>query len=75
MGKLAALLFAGLLAGCAGMPTIDEERQVASSGFIGCAPAEIAVSDHQRYTWTATCRGKVFYCTAAPSATCTERLK
>lgn len=63
------------LSGCAGMPTIDDERRTVSSGLIGCAPSEIAVSDHQRLTWTAVCKGRTFHCLAGPTAACTERLK
>lgn len=75
MRHLAALLLAATLAGCAGMPTVDEVRQEASSGQIGCPPKEIAVSEHQRLTWTATCKGRVFYCTTGAGTSCTAALR
>lgn len=41
----------------------------ATSGQIGCPPNEVTVSDHKKHfnssTWTATCRGEVFYCSSA----------
>ncbi|MCZ2496439.1 hypothetical protein GN316_06700 [Xylophilus sp. Kf1] len=67
-------LLAVLLAGCAGFPTIDQERQSVSSGFIGCAPADIAISDNAQYTWIATCKSVKFMCTAAPNASCGKAL-
>lgn len=62
------------LAGCSSFQTIEQERQIAASGLIGCEPAAIGISDNARYTWTATCRGKVFQCTVAPHAACSPRL-
>ena len=51
-----------LLAACATHP-----RQQESSGLIGCPPSEVVLSDLKSgwssVTWTATCRGKTFYCT------------
>jgi hypothetical protein len=40
---------------------------MASSGQIGCAPAQIQIRDHKkqdRYTstWTAICNNRTFYC-------------
>ena len=75
MRSLPALLLAATLAGCAGMPNADQVRQEASSGLIGCPPEEIAISDHQRLTWTATCRGRVFYCTAGDGTSCKEQIR
>ena len=72
--KALYLLLPVLLTGCSVM-SITEERQVVSSGHIGCSPKEIAISDNQSYTWTASCKGKVFYCTVAPSASCQEQAK
>ena len=63
-------LLALSLAGCGSFPTIGQERQTAASGFVGCAPADIAVSAHERYTWTATCKGKTYFCTVAPALAC-----
>jgi len=59
-----------LLSACGSFPTIEQERQTASSGFVGCAPDEIAISAQARYTWTATCRGRVHYCTVSPALAC-----
>jgi hypothetical protein len=74
--RAATLSAMALLAACAGsFPTIDEERQSASSGLIGCPPKAITVSDHQRYTWTAQCAGRTFYCTAAPALACTPAME
>ena len=58
------------LAGCGSFPTIDQERQTAASGFVGCAPADIAVSANERYTWTASCKGKTYFCTVSPALAC-----
>ena len=37
-----------------------------TSGYIGCDPLEIEISDtkaaQRRMTWVATCRGRKFYC-------------
>jgi hypothetical protein len=75
MKTIATMIFASALTGCAGFPTIEEERQDASSGFIGCAPAEIQINEQARNTWAATCKARVFQCTVAPSLSCTERIK
>lgn len=69
----AAVLY-GLLAGCAGMPTLSNERQQISSAHIGCSPAEIGIVNTGAATWEATCKAKVFYCTVAPSAACTAKM-
>ena len=58
------------LVGCGSFPTIDQERQTAASGFVGCPPTEIAISANERYTWTAQCRGRTFYCTVSPALAC-----
>jgi len=70
------MLFPVLLAvnGCAGMPTLEQERQSVSSGLIGCSPPEITISEQTAYTWTATCSGQVFHCTVAPAAACAKRI-
>lgn len=57
------------------MPTADDVRRTASSGLIGCAPSEITTSDHEKLTWTATCKGRVFYCTAGDGTACKEQLR
>ena len=80
MRHLAALLSVAALAGCAadleayGRQEADKVRRTASSGLIGCPPTEITTSDHEKLTWTATCKGKVFYCTAGDGTACKERL-
>lgn len=70
---LAALALASL-AGCASYGS----REALTSGLVGCAPAELKVSDGDRgwntVTWTAQCRGETFYCTRAGSTTCTKAL-
>lgn len=58
-----ALIGAFLLTGCVSM--VMEKRV---SGSIGCPPEEIkireATQDFLVNTYTATCRGKLFYCSA-----------
>jgi len=68
--RLTLTFLALSLTGCGSLPTIDQERQTAASGFVGCAPAAIAVSAHQRYTWTASCKGKTYFCTVSPALAC-----
>lgn len=59
-----------------------------SSGYVGCDPSEIQVSDVRaaqgRSTWVATCKGRPFYCSslsiltsggAAISMSCAEALR
>jgi hypothetical protein len=41
-----------------------------TAGLIGCPAAEIDVSDATRDTWTATCRGRRYHCSATPQAKC-----
>lgn len=65
-----AAAIAVVLTGCAGMQTIEQERQGVSSGFTGCAPQEISISDQAQYTWAAVCKGKTYRCTVSPSAAC-----
>lgn len=66
-----------VLAGCAGVGEriVSDERRSISSGFIGCSPTEIAIVNTGNTTWTATCKGKVFYCTATPTAACKAQLE
>jgi hypothetical protein len=71
---LIGALPASWLAGCASFPTIDQERQSVSSGFVGCEPADISISNGAQYTWTATCKGVRFMCTAVPNASCVKAL-
>jgi hypothetical protein len=73
MKPLTAIL-AVALTGCASFPTITQERQAMASAHIGCAPAEISVVNTGSYTWEATCKAKVFYCTVSPSAACAAKI-
>ena len=67
-----------LLTGCASLPS-------KSSGQVGCHESEIQITNVSQgfssKTWTAVCRGKVFYCTqvnggqySTPQITCKEEL-
>lgn len=64
VGRLAVA--ASLLAGATGCGAISLEAR--SSGYVGCAPDEIEISndtsDFGSRTWTATCQGRTHYCTA-----------
>lgn len=69
--KTIAILAALALTGCAQLQQqAISERQTVSSGFIGCPPAEIAISQQQSLTWTAQCRGKTFYCVVGNGTSC-----
>jgi hypothetical protein len=69
--KNLTILAAAALSGCAGLQQqLVDERKTVSSGFIGCPPAEIAISDGQSLTWTAQCRGKTFYCVVGNGTSC-----
>jgi hypothetical protein len=48
--------------------------QQASAGSIGCPPGEIVVADVKDGSWSATCRGRKFWCSPGEPATCTEEL-
>jgi hypothetical protein len=72
MKTIPALALSALLGACATFPTIDQIRQDASSGHVGCRPSEVAISENQQYTWVATCKGKAFQCTGAPDMACKE---
>lgn len=75
MGKgLIAVALSVCLCGCVGFESADKVRQDASAGLIGCPPQEIVVSNHQKLTWTAACRGKTFQCTAGDGTSCTRML-
>lgn len=72
---LGAFLVAGAVltaAGCVTMESLREARMNGSSGHVGCPPAEVQISDERNNNWTATCRGRVFYCTAVPELACKE---
>jgi hypothetical protein len=48
--------------------------QQASAGSIGCPPGEIVVADVKDGSWSATCRGRKFWCSPGEPASCTEEL-
>lgn len=78
----ATILFLGLgsvtlTAGCYSLPA-------ATSGQIGCAEKDITIADEEQNfgskTWTATCEGKTYYCSAVgggqyapPQISCKEQ--
>lgn len=77
MRKIILLLTVGAgLVGCAS----HGEREAMTSGIIGCPTDEVKVSHvdggWSQVTWTAACRGRVFYCTGTESTTvCSPELK
>lgn len=74
MRRLIAMAGVVVLAGCAGFDSADKVRQDASAGLIGCPPSEIVITNHERLTWTASCRGKTFQCTAGDGTSCAPML-
>ena len=56
------LLIILLVSGCAAV--LADNRREASSGAIGCSPDVIQVESTGNYSWTATCKGKVYYCSS-----------
>ena len=75
MTKIVIAASALLLIGCAGMPTMDQGRQMAASGHVGCPAPEIQITTSDKYTWTAVCKGKTFYCTSVGEVACKEAIK
>ncbi len=61
--------------GCTGFRSLVEQRQDVSAAHVGCNPTEIEIINRGNWDWTAICKGKKFYCTVAPSASCREELK
>lgn len=61
-----------LLAGC---QTIEQLRAEVSSGHVGCPADQIQTSDHKQLNWTASCRGKTFYCVTGDGTSCKEALQ
>lgn len=55
-------------------PGVTNGRQIVSAGFVGCAAAEIAISQETRYSWAAACRGRTFYCSVTGDTVCREAL-
>ena len=67
MNKLLFIVGILLLSGCA--RTISFYQDI-TSGEIGCSPKQIEITNleeirfgYPRITWTATCKGKKYYCT------------
>lgn len=58
----AVLALSGCLETFAGNE-VAATRTRLSSGMIGCPPTDITITDNVFGSWTATCRGKTFYCT------------
>lgn len=75
MKSLIAASIVVVLAACAPTQTLMQGRQNFSSGQIGCAPEEIGIQATGTATWTATCRGKVFYCVGDPNPSCKAKLE
>jgi hypothetical protein len=77
--KTFLLLSAFALTGCTHSMDFDkmarDMRAEASAGHIGCPQTEIVVTEQRRQSWTATCRGRVFYCTEGGGTACKEAIK
>jgi hypothetical protein len=81
MKKILLVLLCLGIVGCATASIPD--RQILSSGQIGCPPNEIQITDNRGIgefpkSWTAQCKGKIYYCSlAAPDtkASCIEAKK
>jgi hypothetical protein len=67
-----------LMSGCVSMsapaklPAIETELQLASAGHTGCLPADNAISNSNvslggTGTWNATCKGRIYLCSAVSS--------
>jgi hypothetical protein len=59
-----ALIAVGLLAGLPLGACYTAARRDASSGHVGCAPADITISNEGGQTWDATCNGTLWHCSA-----------
>lgn len=66
-----------ILTGCGatGVAIVTEERREGSAAMIGCSPKEISIVNTGNATWEATCKGKTFYCAAAPTSMCTAKME
>lgn len=60
-----------LLTGC---QTIEQLRSEVSSGHVGCPTDQIQTTDHKQLTWTASCKGKKFYCVTGDGTSCKEAI-
>lgn len=75
MKLLAVAILAVALSGCASIAEdAHRDMQRITAGAIGCPPAEIVISDHQRFTWNATCRGRTFVCSFLDTVQCREAI-
>lgn len=57
------LVLGGAAGACGGLST--EANKELSSGYTGCRPGEITISEEQGHeieTWVAECRGRKFHC-------------
>ena len=71
-----ALSLLAATAGCTSQYSdINLNRARASSGLVGCAPAEIAISDNEVLTWTATCKDQKFFCKTGDGTACKKELE
>jgi hypothetical protein len=76
MGRLFLILFGvSVMSACAGPRDLAQERREISSAHIGCAPNEISITSIGKENWAANCKGKTFYCTVEPSASCKSKLE
>lgn len=73
MRTVISLVIVTMLSGCAAQ--VIRERQEVSSAHIGCSPEQIEIINRSNYSWTAKCKGKTFFCTVAPSASCKEEIQ
>lgn len=61
---LIVLCCASIIFGC--VSTAAYQR--ATSGKIGCAPDDIEITENTRDAWTATCKGRKFFCSVTGSS-------
>lgn len=61
MPLLRAITVSAVLAGCASPGSYFRTK---SAGHVACPASEIQISNENwdDYTWTASCRGKTYYC-------------
>jgi hypothetical protein len=75
---LSVVATSALLLGCFGAEFGEAALQQASSGFVGCRSAEIAITnddpEFNQRSWDANCRGHLFHCFGAGrgSLSCVE---
>lgn len=73
IGRLPAAAVLGTLAGCvvslANSPIVTSRLQLISAGYTGCKPDDNAIANVVTHIdgtglWNATCKGKVYLCSA-----------